>query len=82
MTPLRSSAGLRLNGHPQHRLPNTLHVSFPGVSGRALLAAVADTVAASVGSAYHSELDAVSSVATNDKKVNRRGSFSLPPRSG
>ncbi|MBL8347355.1 MAG: cysteine desulfurase [Rubrivivax sp.] len=54
--------GLLLNGHPQQRLPNTLHVSFPGVSGRALLADAADTVAASVGSACHSEHDAVSGV--------------------
>ncbi|MDO9286450.1 MAG: cysteine desulfurase family protein [Aquabacterium sp.] len=54
--------GLRLNGDPEHRLPNTLHVSFPGVSGRVLLAAVSDTVAASVGSACHSEQDAVSGV--------------------
>lgn len=53
---------LRLNGHPEHRLPNTLHVSFPRVSGRALLAAAADVVAASVGSACHSERDAVSGV--------------------
>jgi cysteine desulfurase len=53
---------LRLNGHPEHRLPNTLHVSFPGVSGRALLAEAADVVAASVGSACHSENDAVSGV--------------------
>ena len=55
-------SGLQLNGHAQHRLPNTLHVSFPGVSGRALLAEAANTVAASVGSACHSELDAVSGV--------------------
>ncbi|MBI4756741.1 MAG: cysteine desulfurase [Betaproteobacteria bacterium] len=54
--------GLRLNGHPGQRLPNTLHVSFPGVSGRDLLAAAADEVAASVGSACHSEADAVSGV--------------------
>lgn len=53
---------LRLNGHPEHRLPNTLHVSFPSVSGRALLAEAADVVAASVGSACHSEQDAVSGV--------------------
>ncbi len=53
---------LRLNGHPEQRLPNTLHVSFPGVSGRALLEAVAETVAASVGSACHSHGDAVSGV--------------------
>lgn len=54
--------GLRLNGHPEHRLPNTLHVSFPGVSGRDLLAACADIVSASVGSACHSHGDAVSGV--------------------
>ncbi len=54
--------GLMLNGHPEYRLPNTLHVSFPGVSGRDLLAACADTVSASVGSACHSHGDAVSGV--------------------
>ena len=53
--------GLVLNGHPEQRLPNTLHVSFPGVSGRDLLAAARD-VAASVGSACHSDADAVSGV--------------------
>ncbi|WP_374678405.1 cysteine desulfurase family protein [Piscinibacter sp.] len=53
---------LQLNGHREHRLPNTLHVSFPGVTGRALLADAADTVAASLGSACHSEQDAVSGV--------------------
>ena len=54
--------GLQLNGHPEQRLPNTLHVSFPGVSGRLVLAEVADVLAASVGSACHSEHDAVSGV--------------------
>ena len=54
--------GLTLNGHLEQRLPNTLHVSFPGVSGRELLAAVADTVVASVGSACHAHDDAVSGV--------------------
>lgn len=54
--------GLKLNGHPELRLPNTLHVSFPGISGRALLAQVADVVAASLGSACHSEHDQVSGV--------------------
>lgn len=53
---------LQLNGHAEHRLPNTLHVSFPGVSGRALLGEAGDVVAASVGSACHSEHDAVSGV--------------------
>ncbi|MHB1669495.1 cysteine desulfurase family protein [Thiomonas sp.] len=45
--------GLALNGHPEQRLPNTLNVSFPGVSGAALLQQVADRVAASTGSACH-----------------------------
>lgn len=53
---------LQLNGHPDERLPNTLHVSFPGVSGRALLQDAHADVAASVGSACHSEHDAVSGV--------------------
>ena len=44
--------GLRLNGHPDDRLPNTLNVSFPGVDGARLLAAAGE-VAASTGSACH-----------------------------
>lgn len=54
--------GLLLNGHPQERLPNTLHVSFPGTSGRQLLGQASHVVAASLGSACHSEHDAVSGV--------------------
>ena len=53
---------LVLNGHPDERLPNTLHVSFPGVTGRALLHAARGDVAASLGSACHSAHDAVSGV--------------------
>ena len=41
---------VRLNGHPEARLPNTLNVSFPGVGAGELLAAMPD-VAASAGSA-------------------------------
>ena len=54
--------GLLLNGDPESRLPNTLHVSFPGVTGRLLLQEASAGLAASVGSACHSELDAVSGV--------------------
>ncbi len=54
--------GLLLNGHPVNRLPNTLNVSFPDRNAKALLARLADTVAASAGSACHSEGDAVSGV--------------------
>jgi cysteine desulfurase len=55
-------AGLVLNGHPEQRLPNTLNLSFPGVSGQALLHAAQADVAASVGSACHSQSEAVSGV--------------------
>jgi hypothetical protein len=53
--------GLTLNGHPQERLPNTLNVSFPGVSGRDLLART-PSVVASLGSACHAEAAGVSGV--------------------
>jgi cysteine desulfurase len=41
-----------LNGHPEHRLPNTLNVSFIGHVGADILAAMPQ-VAASTGSACH-----------------------------
>jgi cysteine desulfurase len=44
--------GLALNGHLVNRLPNTLNVRFPGVSGNALLTACT-AIAASTGSACH-----------------------------
>jgi cysteine desulfurase len=44
--------GLRLNGHPERRLPNTLNVLFPGVRGSLLLARC-DEIAASTGAACH-----------------------------
>lgn len=60
---LRSAIpGLALNGHPEHRLPNTLNLSFPVVTGKALLAAVCDIVLASVGSACHSDEEGPSGV--------------------
>ncbi len=58
----RNIPGLVLNGHPEHRLPNTLHCSFPGLRASALLEAVADDVAASRGSACHEATEAVSGV--------------------
>lgn len=54
--------GLALNGHPEHRLPNTLNLSFPGVRGPELLAAVEDDIAASVGSACHAGSETASGV--------------------
>jgi cysteine desulfurase len=49
-------SGLEQNGHPEKRLPNTLSVRFPGVSGRALLGASPE-IAASTGSACHAGTD-------------------------
>lgn len=75
----KSIPGLVLNGHPEHRLPNTLHVSFPGVSGRDLLAACESALSASVGSACHSHGDAVSGVlaAMNCDADRARGAVRL-----
>jgi len=42
-----------LNGHPEHRLPNTLNVAFVGRVGAEILSAMPE-VAASTGSACHS----------------------------
>jgi cysteine desulfurase len=53
--------GLKLNGHPELRLPNTLNVRFPGVSGEAVLAG-APAVAASTGSACHEGHEQASAV--------------------
>jgi cysteine desulfurase len=53
--------GLLLNGPEQERLPNTLNVSFPGLSGCDLMAGVPE-VAASLGSACHAGREAVSPV--------------------
>jgi cysteine desulfurase len=44
---------VRLNGHPEERLPNTLNISFRGVDGAALLATLEPDVAASAGAACH-----------------------------
>ncbi|MBI5507457.1 MAG: cysteine desulfurase [Deltaproteobacteria bacterium] len=48
----RELPGIRRNGQPHARLPNTLNVSFDGVRGSALLAA-APEIAASTGAACH-----------------------------
>jgi len=49
--------GLVLHGHPTERLPNTLFLSFPGVSGSRLLESIPE-LAASTGSACHSGSEA------------------------
>jgi cysteine desulfurase len=50
----RFGDGIVLNGHPDHRLPNTLNVSFVGRDGSKLLEAL-DGIAASTGSACHED---------------------------
>lgn len=59
---LAAVPGLRLNGHPLRRLPNTLNVSFPNANARFVLDGLKDQVAASAGSACHSDRDDVSGV--------------------
>lgn len=45
---------VRLNGHPERRLPNNLNVTFRYVEGEALLVALRDVAALSTGSACSS----------------------------
>ena len=52
---------IRLNGHPEKRLPNTLSISFPRVEANTLISRL-EGVAASAGAACHSESIDVSAV--------------------
>jgi cysteine desulfurase len=45
---------IRVNGHPEQRLPNTLSLSIRGVNAHELLTAIEPHVAASAGAACHS----------------------------
>ncbi len=45
--------GIKLNGHPSKRLPNTLNLSFPDIQGYVLLEKLKNEIAASTGSACH-----------------------------
>ncbi|MCL7451778.1 MAG: selenide, water dikinase SelD [Anaerolineae bacterium] len=53
---------LKLNGHPEKRLPNTLSLSFRGVEANTLLSEIGDQVAASAGAACHADEVDVSAV--------------------
>jgi selenium donor protein len=60
---LDSPNRLRLNGHPEERLPNTLNVSFRSVEANTLLSEIGKEVAASsAGAACHAESVDVSPV--------------------
>jgi cysteine desulfurase len=54
--------GLVEHGHPEHRLPNTLSVAFPGCDAGELLESLADDLAASAGAACHAGAATVSHV--------------------
>ncbi|MDD3248766.1 MAG: cysteine desulfurase [Smithella sp.] len=54
--------GVRLNGHPEYRLPNTLNLSFQGLDANRLLEEIGREVAASAGAACHAGSVAVSHV--------------------
>jgi len=53
---------IRLNGHPERRLPNTLSLSFRGVEANTLLSEIGEQVAASAGAACHADEVNVSAV--------------------
>jgi len=53
---------IKLNGHPEKRLPNTLSLSFPGIDANILLSEMKECMAASAGAACHSEGDEISHV--------------------
>ncbi len=58
----KNLTNIKLNGHPQKRLPNTLNISFAGIEANKIISAIRDTVAVSAGAACHSENISVSSV--------------------
>ena len=58
---LDSGLDVRVNGHPEKRLPNTTSVSFKGMEADRILASL-PTVAASAGAACHSDQVQVSHV--------------------
>ncbi|MFH1636371.1 MAG: selenide, water dikinase SelD [Chloroflexota bacterium] len=59
---LDSPGLLKLNGHPDERLPNTLSVSFRSVEANTLLSEIGEQVAASAGAACHADQVDVSAV--------------------
>jgi cysteine desulfurase len=52
---IKAIPGLTVNGSQRHRLPNTLHVSLPEGSARAVISLLASEVALSPGAACHSD---------------------------
>jgi len=59
---VRELGEIRLNGHPDKRLPNTLSLSFKGLEANRILEEIGLAVAASPGAACHSDTVEVSHV--------------------
>lgn len=56
---------IKLNGHPENRLPNTLNISFPNIEANILLSEIESLgIAASAGAACHTDNIDVSPVLT------------------
>ena len=53
---------VRLNGHPEKRLPNTLSISFHDLEANRILEAIGSEIAASAGAACHADTVEVSHV--------------------
>ena len=53
---------VKLNGHPQNRLPNTLSISFLDLEANRILDTIGTEVAASAGAACHSDTVQISDV--------------------
>ncbi len=54
--------GLKVNGHPEKRLPNTLSLSFKGLDANNIISHIMDEVAVSAGAACHSDKVEISHV--------------------
>ncbi|MCF8111666.1 MAG: cysteine desulfurase [Desulfobacteraceae bacterium] len=59
---LNKTSGAAINGHREHRLPNTLSISFYDLEANRILDEIKDKVAASAGAACHSNTVSVSHV--------------------
>ena len=51
---------MKLNGHPEKRLPNTLSLGFQGLDANRLLSEIKEHLIASARAARHSEGDGIS----------------------
>ena len=58
----KGCAPVKLNGHPQKRLPNTLSISFLNSEANRILETIGSEVAASAGAACHSDTVQISDV--------------------